>query len=378
MPRLTRLPSMAFGWYYVVLRAVPNTMIVAGEQDLAMLLKTLRVTLRERGARLHAAYVAANQVRLALQLGEGTLSAMTGDFQHEYARIFNRAHRRQGSLFRRHHHALLFQHQRWLVPLVHHIHWVARMGPPQHDVEGCRWSSDSVYLGIERRDWLTTNVVLRMLARGAYSRQAQMLAYRALMDRRPEPRHVALFERGCPEDPRLLGGIDFVRHVWRITGGQSPERSLRARPLEGAIPVLVRQVIERFVALCHDRLPRRQAAMWEHLVTFENLRSRSRRRPLPMVRALSVSYLMERGVCTLTQAARFFGCGTGPISARRRQGYSLIFQEWFGTTPESLLWSDALNGMVGSVSQARGTDEGSGAGGGESTSRAVRDRMDRS
>lgn len=341
MPRLTRLPSIPFGWYYVVLRAAANTSIVAGEQDLAMLLRTLRATLRLRRARLYAAYIDVDQVHLALQLGEGTLSALTGEFQHEYARVFNRAHQSHGSLFRRHHHVLLFQHQRWLVPLVHHIHWIRRMQPPKHGPDRCWWSSDPVYLGIERREWLTTNVALRMLVRGAYSRQAQLSAYRTLLDRPPHHRHANLFERGCPEDPRLLGDPDFVQRVWRITGRQSPERSPRLRPVEGAIPDIVRQIVERFNGLCDQRLSHRQSAVWKRVVTYENVRSTSRRRPLPMVRALIVSHLIERAIATRTQAAQFIGCGLGSVSAHRRHLYTLLFRDCFGAMPEELLWPDA-------------------------------------
>ncbi len=339
MPRLAQLPSMAFDWYYGVLRAVASARIVTRREELATLLKILRAALRERGARLHAAYIAEDQVHLALQLGEGALRVLTSRFQHEYARIFNRTHQRHGSLFRWHHHALLIQHQRWLVPLVHYIHWIRHLESPTDASEELWWSSDSVYRGTERREWLTTNVVLRMLAHGTYSRKAQESAYRELLERAPPPRHVRLFRHGCPEDPRLLGDAEFVRRVWRITGRQSPDRSARPRLLEGNIPGIVRQVIERFHVLCDERLPRREAAALRRLVTYENVLSRSRRRPLPMMRALSVSYLVEREMATATQAARFFGRGPRLVSARRRQFYERLFHEWFGAWPGSLLWS---------------------------------------
>jgi hypothetical protein len=358
MPRLARLPSIAFGWYYVVLRAVADARIVTRREELATLLKILRATLRERGARLHAAYIAEGQVHLALQLGEGALRALTGRFQHEYARIFNRTHQRHGSLFRWHHHVLLIQHERWLVPLVHYIHWIRRLETPADGPEGLWWSSDSVYRGTERREWLTTNVVLRMLARGAYSRKAQESAYRELLEREPPPRHARLFRQGCPEDPRLLGDAEFVRRVWRITGRRSPDRSPRVRQPEGDIPGIVRQVIERFNALCDERLPPREAAALRRLVTDENVRSKSRRRPLPMVRALCVSYLVEGEMATATQAARFFGCGPRPVSARRRRFYALLFRDWFGASSEALLWS------AGDVDRVvDGGDQGPKAGG---------------
>jgi hypothetical protein len=96
------------------------------------------------------------------------------------------------------------------------------------------------------------------------------------------------------------------------------------------------QVVEQFNALCDERLPPRQAATWKRLVSYDNVCSRLRKRPLPMVRALSVSYLIEHKIATPMQAARFFGCGPRPVSARRRRFYEVLFRECFGGNPEIL------------------------------------------
>jgi hypothetical protein len=66
------------------------------------------------------------------------------------------------------------------------------------------------------------------------------------------------------------------------------------------------------------------------------LQSRSRKRPLPMVRALSVSYLIKHKIATPAQAARFFGCGPRPVSANRRRFYEALFRDYFGAKPEIL------------------------------------------
>ena len=336
MPRLARLPSIPFGWYYVALHSVTNRRIVTSHTELKTVLKLLRSTLRERGARLHAGYIAEHEAHLALQVGEGRLSAITGSFQHEYARLFNRTHDEHGSLFRWHYHVLLFQHQQWLVPLTHFIHWIRRLDAPDDYQGGLWWSSDAAYRGSKKQDWVTTNVVLRMLTRGAYSRQIQEEAYRKLFDQAPASSHARLFKRGSARDPRLLGDAQFIADIWRQTGRRSPDRTRRSRDLEGDIPGVVMRVIGQFNALCDQRLPRDQAAAWRRIVTYENLRSRSRKRPLPMVRALSVSYLIRHQIATPAQAARFFNCGPKSVSAHRRRSYEALFRESFGAKPEIL------------------------------------------
>src|SRR5260370_39308102 len=335
MPRLARLPSVPFGWYYVALRSVTDRRIVTSQAELETVLKLLRATLGERGARLHAGYVGEREVHLVIQAGEGPVSAITGSFQHECARAFNRMHDEHGSLFRLHHHVLLFPRQRWLVPLAHFVRWIRRLEAPDYYQSGHWWSSDAVYRGGTRQDWVTTNVVLRMLTRGAYSRHVQEKAYRGLFDQAPEPSHIHLFRRGSAEDPRLLGDAQFIAEVSRFTGRRSPDRTRHVRHQKGEIPGVVMQVIEQFNALCDERLPH-QARTWRRLVTYDGVRSRSRRRPLPMVRALSAAYLIEHAIATAAQAARCFRSGPRAVSARRRRLYEVLFREWFGAKPEIL------------------------------------------
>ncbi len=90
--------------------------------------------------------------------------------------------------------------------------------------------------GSKRQDWVTTNVVLRMLTRGAYSREVQEEAYRQLLDQPPLPSHIRLFRHGSAKDPRLLGDAEFMADMWRKTGRRSPDHVKRARDLAGDIP----------------------------------------------------------------------------------------------------------------------------------------------
>jgi hypothetical protein len=315
------------------------------------MLKLLRATLRRKDARLHAGYIAEHEAHFALQAGEDRVSVITGSFQHEYARLFNRTHHERGSLFRLHHHELLIEHQKYLVPLAHYIHWIRRLQAPHDYQDGLWWSSDSNYRGSKKQDWVTTNVVLRMLTRGAYSREVQEEAYRKLFDQPPPPSYARFFRHGSARDPRLLGDDPFIDDVSRKTGERSLDQTRRPHDAEGDIPGVIMQVIVQFNALCEQRLLRVQAAPWGRIVQYENVRSRSRRRPLPMVRTLSVSYLVENKIATPAQAARVLGCSPRSVSSQRRRFYEARFRELFGAGPE-ILFCPLLGGRTDGVRPA--------------------------
>jgi hypothetical protein len=291
-------------------------------------------TLRTHGARLHAAYISQHEVHLALQIGEQPLNTVIGRFQHAYARWFNRAHQEHGPLFKMHHRELLFQHQTWLVRVVHYIHWFRRLRSLNDDGDGLWWSSDAAYRADKRLDGLTTNVVLNMLARGA-RRDVQIEAYRRVFDEPPVPEHMRLIESGSPEDPRILGDTEFVRNVWRLSG-HVPTRTRRGRLAPQDIEAEVERVVAKFRDLCGQGVSGARFEVWRNLVTVDGIRSPSRERPLPMVRALCVSSLVAGRIASPSQAAAFFGGGRRALSAARRRFYEQRFAEAFGVSAETL------------------------------------------
>ena len=334
MPRPARLPSIPFGWYYVAMRSVAHRRLLTSREDIAGLLKLLAATLHRQGARLHAGHVSEREMHLVLQVGEEPLSSLTRRLQHDYARMFNRAHQERGSLFRLHYWALLFEHPRWLVPLVRHVHGIGRLEGAGEGRPELGWSSDAVYRGDEKRAWVTTNVVLRMLVRGTYDRRRQEEAYRRLFDRPPEPDESFPFTRAGRMDSRILGDAEFVAAIWNRSGRRAPGRTRDARQLEAAMAEVAKQVIGWFLALGDVRLPSHRAAAWRRLVTCDNVRSKSRARPLPMVRALIASSLIEQGIATPAQAARCLNCGTTPVSAHRRSFYAGMCRDVLGVDPQ--------------------------------------------
>jgi hypothetical protein len=336
MPRFMRLPPIPFGYYYIVLRAGSGRGLITNAADLGMFLELLCVTLERKGAHLHAGCVTRTEVHLAIQSGETAVSAITRSLCHEYARRFNRAHQESGALFRSRAHVLLIQHGLWLVPLAHFIHWIPRLWPLQSRADEYSWSTDAAYRGRARRKWLTTNVVLHIVSDGARRRELQEHAYRERFDSAPNPEHERLFVHGSPEDSRMLGDEEFREGIWSSTHQQPPRRK-RISPHEDGVRDAVLDVVQRFGAMCDEALPPRQARAWKRIVTMEQLRSHSRKRPLPMIRAVSASYVIKRKIATRAQAASFFGCRPETLSAHRRRHYAQLLREWFGAMPGMLL-----------------------------------------
>ena len=285
MARPQRLPPIPFAWYYVVLYSRDGRSLVKNSADLKKLLDLLSVTLMRKGAHLHAGCVLPTEIHLAIQSGEAPVSEITRSFCHDYALRFNRIHGESGRLFRAHPRVLLIQHRLWLVPLVHVIHWLPQLQRLHVGAGVGYWSSAAVYRGRERREGLITHAVLHMISNGARSRDAQQNAYRRRFDHAPGTEDIRLFLVGSPEDSRVLGDAEFLRDTWLATH-QRPSRQGRRVDSIGDVRPTVVHAVEQFSAVCELALSRRQTRAWTRVVTLEHLCSRSRKRPLPTIRAL--------------------------------------------------------------------------------------------
>jgi len=122
--------------------------------------------------------------------------------------------------------------------------------------------------------WLTTSVALRMLAQRP---EQARYAYRRLMFDPLAPDEGAHFERGCEDDPRILGDRQFMAEIPRHMRVYRSSYSLD-------------QVID--TVSCTLGVERSEVL------------SRSRQRRLSLARALITWYATERGVATLAEVAR--------------------------------------------------------------------------
>ncbi len=225
-------------------------------------------------ARVHAFCWEVDAIHLALQVTDMPVGRLMQRLSSQYAR---RVHRRQGNgghLFQQRYHSLLIDPDAYLLKLIRHLHLIPVRSQTVSDPNDYALSSQRAYLGMTQVPWLTTSVALRMLAQRP---EQARYAYRRLMFEAPTVDEGAHFERGCDDDPRVLGDRQFMADIPRHMRVYRSSYSLD-------------QVID--TVSCTLGVERSEVL------------SRSRQRRLSLARALITWYATERGVATLAEVAR--------------------------------------------------------------------------
>jgi putative transposase len=273
MSRRSRL-HVPGGVYYVVQRSNANQPIFTDAADYAIFEKLLATMLARCRARVHAFCWEVDAIHLALQVTDMPVGRLMQRLSSQYAR---RVHRRQGNgghLFQQRYHSLLIDPDAYLLKLIRFLHFIPVRSGAVRDPNDYALSSQRAYLGMTQIPWLTTSVALRMLAQRP---EQARYAYRRLMFETPALDEGAHFERGCDDDPRVLGDRKFMADIPRHMRVYRSSYSLD-------------QVID--TVSCTLGVERSEVL------------SRSRQRRLSLARALITWYATERGVATLAEVAR--------------------------------------------------------------------------
>ena len=273
MSRRSRL-HVPGGVYYVVQRSNARQPIFTDAADYAIFERLLATMLARCRARVHAFCWEVDAIHLALQVTDMPVGRLMQRLSSQYAR---RVHRRQGNgghLFQQRYHSLLIDPDAYLLKLIRHLHLIPVRSQTVSDPNDYALSSQRAYLGMTQVPWLTTSVALRMLAQRP---EQARYAYRRLMFEAPTVDEGAHFERGCDDDPRVLGDRQFMADIPRHMRVYRSSYSLD-------------QVID--TVSCTLGVERSEVL------------SRSRQRRLSLARALITWYATERGVATLAEVAR--------------------------------------------------------------------------
>jgi hypothetical protein len=328
MPRLRCLPILPYHWYYVVRTAANQRKIITDASDLRNFRRLLTATLEKCGAHLHFAHVDEHEFHLALQAGAEPFSDALSCFCQQYARATNRVRQEKGPLFRQRAHMLLMQQEKWLLPLGRYIHWIPhlRLMDPTREIW---WNSDAIYRRRQSSRGLVTSLIFRRLSRAARRPDAQASAYRDFFTQQPNARDIALFDKGSAADPRFLGDSDFISEILQQLGWLPGHSMLSKSDSQNDVRRETLKLIHNFQLLCAERLPANKARQWKRLMTLDNVCSKSRLRPLPMIRGLTASFIAANRIATLRQVEHFFGCRPKALSAGRRRRHEEHFQHLF-------------------------------------------------
>ena len=273
MSRRSRL-HVPEGVYYVVQRSYARQPIFTEPADYATFERLLSTMLVRCRVRVHAYSWELDAIRMIVQISDMPVGRLMQRLSSQYAR---RVHRRQGEsghLFQQRYQALLIDPDAYLLKLIRYLHLLLVRSGKVASPDDYELSSHRAYLGTGNVPWLTTNVALRMLAQRP---EQARYAYRRLMFDTVPPEEELNFDRGGPEDPRVLGDRQFMTNIPRNQRVHKSTYSLE-------------QVID--TVSCTLGLERSEVL------------SRSRQRRLALARALITWYATERGVATLAEVSR--------------------------------------------------------------------------
>jgi REP element-mobilizing transposase RayT len=273
MSRRSRL-HVPGGLYYVVQRGNARQPIFTDASDYATFEQLLSAMVVRCRTRIHAFYWTKDAIHFAVQIADLPVGRLMQRLTSQYARKVHRKHGESGHLFQQRYHALLVDPDMYLLKLIRYIHLAPMRAGIVQDPGDYTLSSHNAYLGVTNVPWLTTAIALRAL--NPRTEQAR-LDYRKLMSEASDVADADLFEKGCTDDPRVLGNREFMQVVPR---SQRTYRSTHS--LDQVIETVSSKLgLERSEVL-----------------------SRSRQRRLALARALITWYATERGIATLAEVAR--------------------------------------------------------------------------
>lgn len=335
MPRARRLPPLGCACYYYRRPCIAGRQIVRDREELELLLQTLAAAIRRSGARLYAFHIDSAQLHFVVRAGSAPLVPILGVFCHELTRRLNRRRGERGALFARRARLTVFQPEVWLLRVVRYVHSIRAPAGPLP-----AWNSDFVYRGRGRMTGLITSPVMRALASSIEPSSTPDNTYQRYFDTPPAPQEIDLIEHGSHGESRILGDRAFIARVLEPQGSAESADLAEADSPEEVLRRAAELIISRFHALCRRCLSERDARDWIGRTSLEQLRSKSRRMPLPLVRALVAEYALLRRLAKRSEVESYFGLRARSLAAGLRRRYRsrvlARFSRGSGIAPDSV------------------------------------------
>jgi REP element-mobilizing transposase RayT len=204
------------------------------DEDYERFLKTMAEAHRRWEVEVFAYCLMRNHYHVCLRTPKGNLARVMRHIDGLYTQGFNRAHRRDGSLFRGRYKAILVDADEYLAAVVRYVHLNPVGAKIVKMPEEYGWSSHKLYLQKKRPEWLNAEEVLEQLG--------GVKAYQEFVHSGNEEELERFYHSG--RQAPVLGEEPFVEwvreHLERLTTREHP-RYERAR-MQAAPEQVVRAV----------------------------------------------------------------------------------------------------------------------------------------
>jgi len=320
MPRQPRI-DIPGCLYHVIARGIEQRDIFIDEKDYSDFLTRLEENLEDTGSKCFAFCLLPNHFHLLVLRGHRPLAELMRRLMTGYAVRFNRRYQRAGHLFQNRYKALLCDQDSYLLELVSYIHLNPLRAGLVRDPKGLAmypWCGHGEIVGRNRHLFLAKEDVLKQFGdnrRSAARRYESFVMDRVNRFERGEFSRGGAGSRGGPgtrvkdgtggpgrdenaaADERVLGDGDFVKAVLDRVG---PERS-RAK---------IKEIVEQVEK--------------DSGVRFEEILSKSQRRPVVEARAMYCYLAKERSGMSGAELAGQLRLSPGAISHLFYRGRELI------------------------------------------------------
>lgn len=150
--------------YHVILRGNAGDPIFFDDRDRYRLYLILQYVVEKFRCRIHAFCLMSNHIHLVVQVDDVPLSRIMQNLSLRFTKWINYSRSRTGHLFQGRYKALLVDADAYLLELVRYVHLNPVRAGIVATAEDHPWSGHHGYLGKQLLPWLTTDLVLSMLA----------------------------------------------------------------------------------------------------------------------------------------------------------------------------------------------------------------------
>ncbi len=200
-------------YYHVMNRGLAQNDVFLDQQDRERFLGLVGEVCRLWGVVVYAYCLMDTHYHLLLQTPWGGLSRAMRHLDGIYTQSYNRAHHRDGPLFRGRYRAILIDAEEYFLAVMRYIHHNPVEAGLASDIDRYRWSSHWGYINHKRAPkWLDRAGVLSRFGRGVRG----FREYQEFMHSKVEGEVEDFYQHR--EKGSILGGREFVQRVMRKIG----------------------------------------------------------------------------------------------------------------------------------------------------------------